>query len=154
MNALRTIRGSYHEMATQTVGSPEREKKKKRTLLRKALTCRLACSHNKWLSKYKRRASLAAYRPLPLAGGREAGTWQPEPEGKGLLQSQPQRPASSTKLWAGSQLRTTSSWDPGGWHLPGGSQPEISSPEEIQSTPQTMLSWCTQETKRPRPGRW
>ena len=27
MNALRTIRGSYHEMATQTVGSPEREKK-------------------------------------------------------------------------------------------------------------------------------
>ena len=32
-------------------------------------------------------------------------------EGKG--QSRPQRPTSSTKLWAGSQLLTTSSWDPG-----------------------------------------
>ena len=29
----------------------------------------------------------AAYRPLPTAGGREAGVGQPEPEGKGLPQS-------------------------------------------------------------------
>ena len=34
----------------------------------------------------------------PCAGGREAGRRQPEPEGEG--QSQPQRWASSTKLWA------------------------------------------------------
>ena len=38
---------------------------------------------------------------------------QPELEGKGQLQSQPQRLASSTKLWAGSQLLTTFPWDPG-----------------------------------------
>ena len=51
------------------------------------------------------------YRPLQPARGREAGVPQPEPEGKG--QSWPQRPASSTKLWAGSQLLITSSWDTG-----------------------------------------
>ena len=36
---------------------------------------------------------------------------QPEPEDKELQQSWPHRPASSPKLWAGSQLLTTSSWD-------------------------------------------
>ena len=50
--------------------------------------------------------------PLPTPSGREAGMRQPDQEGKGLLQSQPQRLASSSKLWAGSQLLTTSSWDP------------------------------------------
>ena len=43
--------------------------------------------------------------------GREAGVQQPEQEGKG--QSRPQRSAFSTKLWAGSQLLTMSSWDTG-----------------------------------------
>ena len=42
---------------------------------------------------------------------REAGLQQPEPEGMG--QSRPQRLASSIRLWAGPQLLTTSSWDPG-----------------------------------------
>ena len=53
------------------------------------------------------------YRPLLPAGGREADKRQPEPQGKGLLQSRPQRLVSSTKVWAGSQLLTTSSWNPG-----------------------------------------
>ena len=46
----------------------------------------------------------------PPTRGREAGMRQPEVEGKG--QSQPQRLASSTKLWVGFQPLTTSSWDP------------------------------------------
>ena len=40
------------------------------------------------------------------------------------------------------------------WHLPGGWQPEISSPEETHSTPEMMLSRHTQETERLGPGRW
>ena len=55
---------------------------------------------------------LAAYRLLPLTGGKEPGGPQPELEGKGLLQSGPQRLAFSTKL---SRLPAAnqSSWDPG-----------------------------------------
>ena len=73
----------------------------------------LAHSQNEGLSKHQRGASwLHSSSPHPLTPtrGREAGVWQPEPDGKG--QSQPQRLASSTKLWAGYQLLTTSSWDP------------------------------------------
>ena len=41
--------------------------------------------------------------------------------------------APSTKLQAGSQLLTKSSWDPGWLTLPGGSQSEISFPEGTQA---------------------
>ena len=65
--------------------------------------------------------------------------------GKG--QSQPQRLASSTKLWAGSQLLTSSSWDPGwsAWdQLPRGD---------------TRYTWdgalvASWETEQPGLGRW
>ena len=50
----------------------------------------LAHSQNKGLSKYQRTASQLQTHPS-LHGGREEGLQQPEPEGKGLLQSQPQR---------------------------------------------------------------
>ena len=62
---------------------------------------------HEWISK---ESYPAVYRSLLPAGGREASGRQPESEGKG--QSQPQRPASSTKLWASSLLLTTSSWHP------------------------------------------
>ena len=67
-------------------------------------------SLNKGLSKYQRRTSWQRTGPSP-AGGREAGGSQPEPEDKG--QTWPQRQASPTKLRAGSQMLTKSSWDPG-----------------------------------------
>ena len=57
----------------------------------------MACSQTKGLSKHQRRASQLHTGPSPTRG-REAGGRQPELEGKGLLQSQPQRQASSTKL--------------------------------------------------------
>ena len=68
-----------------------------------------ACSQNKGLSEYQRRASQLQTGPS-LTGGREVGGWQPEPEGKG--QSRPQR-RHPLPNWAGSQLLTKSSWDPG-----------------------------------------
>ena len=40
------------------------------------------------------------------------------------------------------------------WHLPGGSKPEICSPEETHSTPETVLSRHTWETEWWGPGRW
>ena len=49
----------------------------------------LACSQNKGLSKYPKKASGLQTGPSPPTGGREAGGQQPEPEGK--RQSQPQR---------------------------------------------------------------
>ena len=74
------------------------------------LTHSLARSQNKGLSEHQRRPSLMHTGPSPTIG-REAGVQQPEQESKG--QSWPQRSAISTKLWAGSQLLTMSSWDPG-----------------------------------------
>ena len=73
-------------------------KKKKFPAKGSNLTHSLALSQNKGLSKYQRRAGRLHTGPSPAAEGREAGRGQPELEGKGLLQSQPQRPASSTKL--------------------------------------------------------
>ena len=72
--------------------------------------------------------------------------------GKG--QSQPQRLASSTKLWAGSQLLTTSSWDPG-W---------LTSARRVAAWDQlprgdTRHTWdsalvASWETEQPGLGRW
>jgi len=87
------------------------------------------------------RGELAGYglaHPL-LEAERQAGDSQSQ---QGAF-SAPET-ASSTKLRAGCQLLTKFSWD--GWHLPGGSQPEISSPEETHSTPEMVLLLCAQET--------
>ena len=56
----------------------------------------LACSQNKGLSDYQRRASLLHTGPSHTPLEAEAGVLQSDMEGKG--QSRPQRPASSTKL--------------------------------------------------------
>ena len=76
-----------------------------------ATRCLLACSQNKGLSNYQRRANRLPYKcPLaPEAEGRCAPA-----RAKGTLAAilAPET-ASSTKLWAGSQLLTISSWDPG-----------------------------------------
>ena len=88
------------------------------------------------------RGELAGYglaHPL-LEAERQAGDSQSQ---QGAI-SAPET-ASSTKLRAGSQLLTKFSWD--GWHLPGGSQPEISSPEETHGTLEMVLLLCTQETE-------
>ena len=68
--------------------------------------CR-AHSQNKGLSEYQRRARQLQTGPSP-AGGRRA-TARARRRG---ANSAPEM-ASSTKLWAGSQLLTNSSWDPG-----------------------------------------
>ena len=51
----------------------------------------MVCYQNKGLSEYQRRAGQLHSGPSPTPGGREAGVQQPEPVGKGLLQSRPQR---------------------------------------------------------------
>ena len=71
----------------------------------------LVCSHNEGLREYQEQQASCCIG-LSLPKGRETGMWQPELEGKGLLQSWPQRQHHPTN-WAGSQLLTMSSWDPG-----------------------------------------
>ena len=91
------------------------------------------------------------YRALPHAGGREACMRQPELAGKG--QSQPRRLASSTKLWAGSQLLTTSSWNLG-W-LTSARRDAVwdQLPRDTRHTWDSVLA-TSQETERPGLGRW
>ena len=94
----------------------------------------------------------------PPAGGREAGMPQPEPEGKG--QSRPQRPASSTKLCAGSQLLTMSSQDPGlltsarrvaAWdHLPRGDT-QYTWDGSLMAHPGNWAAWTGEVIKVHRP---
>ena len=76
----------------------------------KALMRSLACSQNKGLSEYQRRASWRQTSPSPhqRQGGRRATA---RARRQGVI-SAPET-ASSTKLWAGSQFLTMSSWDPG-----------------------------------------
>ena len=50
-------------------------------------------------------------------------------------------------------LLTKTSWDLDSRHPPGGSQPEISSPEETHSTPEKVSQLYTQKTKRQGQGR-
>ena len=71
----------------------------------------LACLQNKELGEHQRRASQLPFM-ASLPRGREAGMWQPELGGKGLLQSRPHW-SYLPQTWAGCQLLTTSSWHPG-----------------------------------------
>ena len=90
--------------------SPEREKKK---IYIYNFPVKGSNSTKDWANTKEELADCIQASPPLSARCRDEDTWQPEPEGKGLLQSRPQRLASSTKLWAGSQLLTMSSWDPG-----------------------------------------
>ena len=77
------------------MGSPEREKKNFPVKSSKAQPGPLT---EQRIELTPKESCPAAYRPIPLTGGREPGGQQPELEGKGLLQSGSQRLASSTKL--------------------------------------------------------
>ena len=72
----------------------------------------LACSQNKGLREYQSTASPLHTGPSPPRG-REAGLSQRQ----GSAATSATEMASSTKLWAGSQLLTKSSWD-SGWLTP------------------------------------
>ena len=156
----------------QQRGSPEacklwdhQREKKERTFLPKALTCILAQSQNRGLSEYQRRASwlhtgpsplpcplLHAPSPSPPEEERQTGDSQSW-KSRGCCCNLSPRQAS-TKLWPGSQLLTTSSWDPGWWtstrrgaawdQLPRGDTPH---------TWDGALK-ASQETEQPGPRRW
>ena len=97
------------------------------------------------------KGELAGYGLAPShAGGRESGRRQPEPKGTILAPEM----ASSTKLWAGSQLLTKSSFNPGRLTSPRMVTGRDQLPKEIHSTPETALLLCTQENKWLGPGRW
>ena len=105
-----------------------------------------ACTHRKkgWENKSGEQAGCPIGPSLPR--GREAGVWQPEPEGKGFLQSRLLSPHPPPNC---EQDASRSPHLPGildSWHLPGGWQSEIRSPEETHTTPGTVPSWHTQET--------
>ena len=89
----------------------ERErKKKKKTFPGKALRHNLVHSKNKGLNEYQRRARQLWTSPSPCWWPR--GRWVRARARRWGAISAPEI-ASSTKLWAGSQLLTKSSWDPG-----------------------------------------
>ena len=109
-----------------------------------------------WIPK---ETSKAVYRPLPTPPqGREASVRQLEMEGKG--QRLPQRPASSTKLCAGSQLLTMSSQDPGlltsarrvaAWdHLPRGDT-QYTWDGSLMAHPGNWAAWTGEVIKVHRP---
>ena len=87
-----------------------RKKKKNWIFLHKALTRSLACSQKKGLNEYQRRAGRLHTGPSPC--WRQRGRWATARTGRQGAILAPEM-AFSTKLWAGSQLLTTSSWDPG-----------------------------------------
>ena len=96
------------------MGQPERERTKwkrenfptKNSNLRHSLDC----SQNKGLSEYQLRASHLQTGPSPCQ--RQRGRLVTARAGRQGAILAPEM-ASSTKLWAGSQLLTRSSWDPG-----------------------------------------
>ena len=83
----------------------------KRPFSLKALLAPLARSQNKGVSKYHRRASQLPYRALPP--WRQRGRPEIARAGRqGAAAILAPEITSSTKLGAGSQLLTSSSWDP------------------------------------------
>ena len=105
-------------------------KEKQRNFPRKALTPNLAHSRNKGLSKYQRRASWLHTGPFPLPKG-ERQVNNSQSRRQGAISA----PEPSILHQTVSSLLTTFSGILDGWHLPGGSQPEISTLEESCGTP-------------------
>jgi len=98
-----------------------------------------ARSQNKRLSHYQRRTSWLQTSPQPTGSrgrGAIARAW-----GKRAILAP--ETASSTKLWAGPQLLTKSSWHPD-IHQEGRSQ--RSAPQRRHHTPETAFSLHTKET--------
>ena len=80
-----------------------------------------------------------------LAGCGRAGRQQPELEGEGQSQLQRWHPLTNCEQAPSYQRSLPAILD--GWHLPGGSQSEISSPEETHGTPEMVLPLHTRETE-------
>ena len=94
------------------LGDSQRERKKKENFPVKGsnLMWSQAHSQNKGLSEYQRRASWLQTGPSPRQRQRgKCANSQSQKTGGNLSPET----ASSTNLWAGSQLLTKSSWDPG-----------------------------------------
>ena len=121
--------------STQTMGSPERPKKKKRDFHLKVPN---ACAHRKKDWENERGEQVGCPIGPSLPRGSQMGVWQPEPEGKGLLSP---HLLSNCKQNPSCSLHLPGILD--SWHLPGGLQPEIRSPEETHTE---VPSWHTQET--------
>ena len=114
------------------------------------LRCSLAHSQNKGLSQCQRKAIRLWSGPSPSQ--RQRGRWATARAGRQGAISTPEM-ASSAKLWAGSQLLTKSSWDPGWLTLSrrGAAWDQLT--EEIHSTPEMALLWHTWETEWLGPGK-
>ena len=106
------------------------------------------------MSEYQRRASLLRTGPSP-AGGRKAGRQAAARAGKargkfdpraGILYQTVSRLPVANQDFLGSGMVDIRRE---GRHPPGGSQPEISSPEKTHRTPERALPLRTQETKWP-----
>ena len=123
-----------------------RQRKKKRTFLRKALRCSLTCSQNKGLSEYQRRISWLRTRPSPLPqmqrgrcattrAGRQGAILVPE---TGILHQTVSRLPVTNHIFLGSW---TVDICQEGHNL-----------RSADGTPETVVSRHTQETKRQDPG--
>ena len=115
------------------------------------LRCSLAHSQNKGLSQCQRKAIRLWRGPSPSQ--RQRGRWATARAGRQGAISTPEM-ASSAKLWAGSQLLTKSSWDPGWLTLSRRGAAWYQLTEEIHSTPEMALLWHTWETEWLGPRRW
>ena len=84
-----------HGIARERIKKKERERENFPVKSSNLRHCQ-ARSQNKGLSEYQRRASRQWTSPSP-SRGREAGGWQPEPEGKGQTWPQRWHPLSNSK---------------------------------------------------------
>ena len=96
-----------------------REKERERSFPRKALRHNLACSQNKGLNEYQRRVSQLWTGPSTRRRQRGRRATARARRWEAILAPEM---ASSTKLWAGSQLLTKTSWELDSGHPPGESQ--------------------------------
>ena len=97
----------------------------------------LACSQKKGLSEYQRRASWLCIGPFPTPCPKQVSNSQSwKTRGCCNLDL---RPASYTKLWAGSQLLTTSSWDTGRLTSAG----KFTAWDQLPTGDIAHLRWCS-----------
>ena len=136
LNAPSTIWGSQHEIATQAVGSPEGEKKKKEenfpAKVPKALMCSLAHSQNKGLREHQRGASgLHIGTPQPPKAERQVCDGQSRKASVAAILVPETAVSPNCEQAPSCQPRLRGPLD--GWHLPGGLQPQVSAPEDTHT---------------------
>ena len=116
--------------------------------------CPLACSQNKGLcpSKYQRRENQLPF--ITLSHHRQRGTCVTARNGRqGTAPISAPETTFSTKLWAGCQLLTMSSWDPGLFTSARSVTAWDKLPRGAHSTPGTVPLGHTQETEHLGSGR-